>query len=148
VQIAQVRIDPETCGLEIERMLAAYDIGRAINPKMVEGQIVGGFAQGLGGAMLEEFIYDSRGQPLALSLADYLMPGPMEMPKMDIMLTEDAPSTQNPLGIKGAGESGISPVGALIASAIDDALEMPGAVDELPVSPVRLKRLLDRRAKG
>ncbi len=148
VQLAQVRIDPETCGLKIERMLAAYDIGRAINPKMVEGQIVGGFAQGLGGAMFEEFIYDSRGQPLALSLADYLMPGAMEMPKIDILLTEEAPSTQNPLGIKGAGESGISPVGALIASAIDDALEMPGAVDELPVSPVRLKRLIDRRAKA
>ena len=81
VQIAQVRIDAETCGLTIERLLAAYDIGRAINPKMVEGQITGGFAQGLGGALYEEFIYDSRGQPLALSLADYIMPTAMEMPR-------------------------------------------------------------------
>jgi carbon-monoxide dehydrogenase large subunit/6-hydroxypseudooxynicotine dehydrogenase subunit gamma len=145
VQIAQILIDPETCGLKIERMLAAYDIGRAINPKMVEGQILGGFAQGLGGAMLEEFVYDERGQPLALSLADYLMPTAMEVPRIDILLTEDAPSSQNPLGIKGAGESGISPVGALIASAVDDALGMPGAVTELPVTPMRLRKLIERR---
>ena len=145
VQIAQIRIDEETCGLKIERLLAAYDIGRAINPKMVEGQIIGGFAQGHGGALFEEFIYDNRGQPQALSLADYLMPTSMEVPRMDILLTEDAPSTQNPLGIKGAGESGISPVGALIASAIDDALGFPGAVTELPVTPVRLKKLIDKR---
>ncbi len=147
VQIAQIRIDPETCGLTIERLLAAYDIGRAINPKMIEGQIVGGFAQGLGGALMEEFIYDSRGQPLALSLADYLMPTALEMPEIDILLTEDAPSTQNPLGIKGAGESGISPVGALLASAIDDALGWPGAVTELPVTPMRLKKLIDQRPR-
>ncbi len=145
VQLAQIRIDPETCGIHIERVLAAYDIGRAINPKMIEGQIVGGFAQGLGGALYEEFVYDERGQPLALSLADYIMPTAMEMPPIDILLSEDAPSTQNPLGIKGAGESGISPVGALLASAIDDALGMPGAVTELPVTPVRLKRMIDRR---
>ena len=145
VQIAQIRIDPDTCGITFERVLAAYDIGRAINPKMVEGQIMGGFAQGLGGALYEEFVYDSRGQPLALSLADYIMPTAMEVPKLDILLTEDAPSTQNPLGIKGAGESGISPVGALVASAIDDALNSPGAVTELPVTPIRLKRLIDAR---
>jgi CO/xanthine dehydrogenase Mo-binding subunit len=69
----------------------------------------------------------------------------METPTVEILLSEDAPSTQNPLGIKGAGESGISPVGALIASGVDDALQMPGAVTELPITPVRLKRLIDRR---
>ena len=147
VQIAQISIDPETCGIRFERVLAAYDIGRVINPKMVEGQIRGGFAQGLGGALYEEFIYDNRGQPLALSLADYVMPTAMEVPFLDIMITEDAPSTQNPLGIKGAGESGISPVGALVASAIDDALGSPGAVTQLPVTPVRLKRLIDARGR-
>ena len=147
VQAAQLRIDAETCGVEIERVLAAYDIGRAINPRMIEGQIAGGFAQGLGGALYEEFVYDNRGQPLALSLADYLIPTSMEVPRLDMLLTEDAPSTLNPLGIKGAGESGISPVGALIASAIDDALGMPGAVTELPVTPARLKQLIDRRPK-
>ncbi|MGE0626430.1 MAG: xanthine dehydrogenase family protein molybdopterin-binding subunit [Hyphomicrobiaceae bacterium] len=143
VQIAQIRIDRETCGIELERILAAYDIGRAINPKMVAGQIQGGFAQGLGGAVFEEFLYDGRGQPLAMSLADYLMPTAMETPTVEILLSEDAPSTQNPLGIKGAGESGISPVGSLIASAVDDALSMPGAVRELPITPMRLKKLID-----
>jgi carbon-monoxide dehydrogenase large subunit/6-hydroxypseudooxynicotine dehydrogenase subunit gamma len=147
IQIAQIRIDEETCGLVIERVLAAYDIGRAINPRMIAGQIVGGFAQGLGGTLYEEFVYDDRGQPLALSLADYVMPGAMEMPPIDILLSEDAPSTQNPLGIKGAGESGISPVGALIASAIDDALGRPGAVTELPVTPSRMKKLMDARKR-
>ncbi len=145
VQIAQIKVDPDTFGLTIERVLAAYDIGRAINPAMVAGQIQGGFAQGLGGAMFEEFIYDSRGQPLAMSLADYLMPTSMETPKVEILLCEDAPSTQNPLGIKGAGESGISPVGALIASGVDDALQLPGAVTELPITPMRLKQMIDRR---
>jgi carbon-monoxide dehydrogenase large subunit/6-hydroxypseudooxynicotine dehydrogenase subunit gamma len=148
IQIAQIRIDAETCGIAIERVLAAYDIGRAINPRMIAGQIVGGFAQGLGGTLYEEFVYDDRGQPLALSLADYVMPGAMEMPPIDILLSEDAPSTQNPLGIKGAGESGISPVGALIASAIDDALGTPGAVTELPVTPSRMKRLIDARDRA
>src|SRR5262249_7634266 len=147
VQIAQIRIDPDSCAIVVERILAAYDIGRAINPRMIEGQIVGGFAQGLGGALYEEFLYDRPGQPLALALADYLPPTASEVPRLDILLTEDAPSTQNPLGIKGAGESGISPVGALIASAIDDAIEMPGAVTELPVTPMRLKRLIDRRPR-
>jgi carbon-monoxide dehydrogenase large subunit/6-hydroxypseudooxynicotine dehydrogenase subunit gamma len=148
VQIAQLQIDAETCWVKLERVLAAYDIGRAINPAMVAGQIYGGFAQGLGGALYEEFLYDDRGQPLSLSLADYVMPTAMEMPPIDLMLCEDAPSTQNPLGIKGAGESGISPVGALVASAIDDALQLPGAVTELPVTPVKLKRLIERARGG
>ncbi len=143
VQLAQIRVDPDICWIDVERVLAAYDIGRAINPMLVQGQIVGGFAQGLGGAMLEEFLYDEDGQPLSMSLADYLMPTAMEVPLIDILLCEDAPSTRNPLGIKGAGESGIAPVGALIASAVDDALQTPGAVTELPLTPVRLKRLID-----
>jgi CO/xanthine dehydrogenase Mo-binding subunit len=147
VQLAQLSIDPDTCWVKLERVLAAYDIGRAINPAMVAGQIYGGFAQGLGGALYEEFVYDERGQPLSISLADYVMPSAMEMPPIDVMLCQDAPSTQNPLGIKGAGESGISPVGALVASAIDDALQMPGAVTELPVTPVRLQRLI-AQARG
>ena len=114
---------------------------------MVRGQIMGGFAQGLGGALLEEFLYDARGQPQTLSLADYLMPTSMEMPPLDILLREDQPSGYNPLGIKGAGESGIAPVGALVASAIDDALGVPGAVTQLPVTPMRLHELMKRRCR-
>jgi aerobic carbon-monoxide dehydrogenase large subunit len=142
--IAVVRVDRDTGAVTIERYLAAYDIGRAINPSLVKGQIVGGFAQGLGGALYEEFRYDERGEPLSVTFADYLMPTVRETPRIDIMLTEDAPSPRNPLGIKGAGESGITGVGGAIASAIDAAIGKPGAVTELPVTPQRLKALLAR----
>ena len=140
--LAVVRVDRDTGAVAVERYLAAYDIGRAVNPMLVKGQIVGGFAQGLGGALYEEFRYDARGEPLSVTFADYLMPTVREVPRIDIMLTEEAPSPRNPLGIKGAGESGIPGVGAAIASAIDAAIGRPGAVTELPVTPQRLKALL------
>jgi len=142
--LAVVRVDRDTGAVAVERYLAAYDIGRAINPMLVKGQIVGGFAQGLGGALYEEFRYDARGEPLSVTFADYLMPTAREVPRIDIMLTEDAPSPRNPLGIKGAGESGITGVGAAIASAIDAAIGKPGAITELPVTPQRLKDILSR----
>jgi carbon-monoxide dehydrogenase large subunit/6-hydroxypseudooxynicotine dehydrogenase subunit gamma len=144
-QIAVVRIDPETGAITIEKFLVAYDIGRAINPMLVEGQIAGGFVQGLGGALFEEFLYNDQGEPLSVTFADYLLPTVTETPKLDILLTEDAPSIRNPLGIKGAGESGIAAVGAAIAAAVDDALGMPGAITQLPITPQRLMRILDRR---
>ena len=96
-------------------LLLAYDIGRAVNPMLVEGQIAGGFAQGLGGALLEEFLYDERGEPLSVNFADYLMPTAREVPALEVLITEDAPSPLNPLGLKGAGEGGINAVGAAIA---------------------------------
>jgi len=145
LHFAVVRVDRETGGVTVERYVIAYDIGRAINPKLVEGQIVGGFAQGLGGALLEEFTYSERGDPLATTFADYLMPTARETPTVEVMLREDYVSPLNPLGIKGAGESGITGVGAAIASAIDDAIGMPGAVKALPVTPQRLKRILNGR---
>jgi carbon-monoxide dehydrogenase large subunit len=142
VHIAAVRIDADTGGVTIERYAIAYDIGKAVNPKLVEGQIAGGLAQGVGGALLEEFIYDGNGEPLSVTFADYLMPTAREIPELSILVTEDAPSPLNPLGLKGAGEGGANPVGAAIASAIDDALQRPGAVTRLPVSPQRLKALM------
>ena len=89
--------------------------------------------------------YHERGDPLATTFADYLMPTVRETPQVDIILREDYTSPLNPLGIKGAGESGITGVGAAIASAIDDAIGMPGAVRELPVTPQRLKQILNSR---
>ncbi len=142
VHIAVVKVDRETGGVKVERYLAAYDVGRAINPMLVEGQVVGCVAQGLGGALLEEFLYDQNGSPLSTTFADYLMPTANDMPDVEVLLTEDAPSPFNPLGIKGAGESGISPVGAVIASAIDDAIGLSGAVTQLPVTPLRLRNIL------
>ncbi len=143
-QIAVVRVDRDTGGVAVERCLIAYDVGRAVNPMLVEGQLAGGFAQGLGGALFEEFQYDERGQPLSVTFADYLQPTASEMPALDILVSEDAPSPLNPLGIKGAGEGGVPAVGAVIAAAIDDAIGMPGAVTRLPVTPVRLKEILDK----
>jgi CO/xanthine dehydrogenase Mo-binding subunit len=140
--VAQVRLDPGTGAVTVERYTIAYDVGRAVNPMLVEGQIAGGFAQGLGGALLEEFLYDENGEPLSVTFADYLMPTAREVPHTGILVTEDAPSTLNPLGLKGAGEGGVNPVGATIASAIDDALGKPGAVTQLPVTPQRLRALI------
>ena len=143
VHLAVVKVDAETGGVAVERLAVAYDIGRAVNPMLVEGQIHGGLAQGLGGALLEEFCYDERGQPTSVTFADYLMPTMSEMPRdIDVLVTEDAPSPQNPLGVKGAGEGGSNAVGAAIASAIDDAIGRPGAITQLPVTPARLRAFL------
>jgi carbon-monoxide dehydrogenase large subunit/6-hydroxypseudooxynicotine dehydrogenase subunit gamma len=146
VQIAVVRVDRDTGGVAVERYLIAYDIGRSINPMLVEGQLVGGVVQGLGGALSEEFRYDERGEPLSVTLADYRMPTARDIPPIEVLITEDAPSPLNPLGIKSAGEGGITPVGAVIASAIDEAIGIPGGVTRLPMTPQRVKALL--RAKG
>ena len=143
VQIAVAAIDQGTGAVRIEKLLIAYDIGRAINPMLVEGQLVGGFAQGLGGSLLEEFRYDERGQPLAVTFADYLLPTAHDVPNVDVLLTEDAPSGVNPLGIKGAGEGGIAAAGAVIASAIDDALGAAGTISQLPITPQYLKATID-----
>jgi carbon-monoxide dehydrogenase large subunit/6-hydroxypseudooxynicotine dehydrogenase subunit gamma len=142
VHIAVVRVDRDTGGVAVERYLVAYDVGRAVNPMLIEGQIVGGVAQGIGGALLEEFLYDERGEPLSVTFADYLMPTAHETPPVEVMISEDAPSPLNPLGLKGAGEGGANAVGAAVAAAVDDAIGVPGAVTELPVTPRRLRALL------
>src|SRR5215813_4401485 len=147
VHVAVVAIDRDTGNVKVERYAIAYDVGRAVNPMLVEGQLVGGLAQGLGGALSEEFLYDDRGEPLATTFADYLMLTARELPgAVDILITEDAPAPGNPLGIKGAGEGGVNAVGAAIAAAIDDALGRPGAVTQLPVTPARLRALLRQDA--
>ena len=146
--VAVVRVDAETGGVAVERYFIAYDIGRAINPALVEAQIVGGYAQGLGGALTEEFIYNERGDPLTVTFADYLLPAVRETPAPDVLLCQDYATPRNPLGIKGAGESGITGVGAAIASAVDDAIGIPGAVTQLPITPQRLREILHRRRAG
>jgi aerobic carbon-monoxide dehydrogenase large subunit len=145
VHVAVVRADRDTGSIAVEFYLVAYDIGKAVNPMLVEGQITGGVAQGLGGALFEEFLYDPRGEPLSTSFADYLMPTAREIPSIETLICEDAPSPLNALGLKGAGEGGANPVGAVIAAAIDDALGIPGAVTQLPVTPQRVRALLARR---
>ncbi len=142
IHMATVCVDRETGGIAVEDYFVVYDIGRAVNPALVEGQIVGGLAQGLGGALMESFLYDPSGQPNSVTLADYLMVTAAEMPPVKVLICEDAPSPLNPLGIKGAGEAGVNAAGAAIASAIDDALQIPGFVDRLPVTPQYLKQRL------
>jgi carbon-monoxide dehydrogenase large subunit/6-hydroxypseudooxynicotine dehydrogenase subunit gamma len=148
IHIAVAKVDRATGEVAIERYMVAYDLGRAINPTMIEGQIAGGVAQGMGGALFEEFVYDSRGEPLSLTFADYLIPTCAEMPAVEVLIAEDAPSPRNPLGLKGAGEAGTNAAGAAIAAAIDDAIGIPGAITALPVTPQRLKQILDQHQQG
>jgi CO/xanthine dehydrogenase Mo-binding subunit len=142
VHVAVVQVDRDTGAVKVLRYLVAYDIGKAVNPMLVEGQIVGGVVQGLGGTLLEEFLYDDRGEPMSVSFADYLMPTVREVPAIEVVISEDAPSPLNPLGLKGAGEGGANAVGAAIAAAIDVAIGVPGAIRQLPVTPQRLRALL------
>jgi aerobic carbon-monoxide dehydrogenase large subunit len=137
--------DVDTGAVEIHRYAVTYDVGRAINPKLVEGQIVGGVAQGFGGALLEEFAYDETGQLVAGSFMDYLMPTAGEMPNVRVEITEDAPTPLNPLGVKGAGEGGTAAAGAVIANALSDALG--NEAKTLPLTPERVVELArERRA--
>ncbi|MCH8096965.1 MAG: xanthine dehydrogenase family protein molybdopterin-binding subunit [Proteobacteria bacterium] len=148
VHLAVVRIDRGTGAVAVERFMVAYDVGRAVNPMMIEGQLVGGCIQGLGGALYEEFVYDEEGQPMAVTLADYLVPTLREAPDIEVLITEDAPSPLNPLGLKSAGEGGINGVGAAIAGAIGEAIGDPGAVRRLPLTPARVMDLLRRADAG
>jgi carbon-monoxide dehydrogenase large subunit len=142
VHLAQVRIERDSCAIAVERFFVGYDVGRAINPMLVEGQIAGGAAQGIGAALLEEFVYDTSGQPQSVTLADYLLPTIAEIPAIEVILFEDAPTPLNPLGVKGAGEAGIAAAGAAIAAAVDDALGRVSAVRQLPITPNRLHAVL------
>jgi aerobic carbon-monoxide dehydrogenase large subunit len=126
----------------IERYVVAQEVGRAVNPMLVEGQIVGGCVQGIGGSLYEEFNYSDVGDPLAVTFADYLVPTACEAPAIEVVIAEDAPSPFNPLRLKGAGEGGINGAGAAIAGAVDDALQHSGAVTQLPITPQRLKTRL------
>lgn len=144
---AMVRIDQGTGYLDVERYLVGYDVGRALNPTLVEGQITGGVAQGLGGAIYEEFLYSDDGTPLCTTFMDYLIPTTHEVPPVEILLTEDAPSPINPLGVKGAGEGGVTAAAAAIASAVDDALQRPGAITSVPVRPHVVRELAAHAAQ-
>lgn len=142
VHVAVICIDRGTGNPKLEKYFVGYDVGRALNLKLVEGQLAGGMAQGMGGALLEEFVYSEDGQPQATTFMDYLMPTMSEMPELGILVTEDAPSPLNPLGVKGAGEGGTTAVAAAIASAVDDALQIPGAITHTPIRPDHVRARL------
>jgi aerobic carbon-monoxide dehydrogenase large subunit len=146
VHVAAVEIDKETGKIKILDYLVTEDVGRKINPMIIEGQMAGGLAQGIGGAILEEFVYSEEGQPLATNFMDYLMPTAMEMPKAQLISTEDFPSPHNPLGVKGAGEGGITAAGAALANAVSNALGVE--VTKLPLTPDYILELIRRDAEG
>ena len=140
VHVAAVEVDRETGVVKILDYLVTEDVGRKINPMIIEGQMAGGLAQGIGGALLEEFVYAEDGQPLATSFMNYLLPTAMEIPEAQFISTEDFPSPHNPLGVKGAGEGGITAAGAALANAVSNALGVE--VTKLPLKPDYLLELI------
>jgi CO/xanthine dehydrogenase Mo-binding subunit len=132
VHAAIVELDPDTAQPHILRYAVVHDCGRLVNPLIVEGQIHGGVAQGVGGALYERIVYDSDGQLLNASFMDFLMPYATEVPRIETAHLE-TPSPLNPLGIKGAGEAGVIPGSAVIAAAIEDAEGY--LVDRMPLGP-------------
>lgn len=142
VHAAIVEVDVQTGMLKTLRYVVVHDCGRVINPMILEGQIRGGVAQGIGNAFFEKLVYDENGQLLTQTFMDYLLPTAMEVPEVEIAHLE-TPSPINPLGVKGAGEAGVIPVPALFAQAIDDALEEYGVrITAMPLSPNHLLELI------
>jgi carbon-monoxide dehydrogenase large subunit len=152
---AEVEVDVETGAVTIRRYVAVHDSGRLINPMIVDGQILGATAHGIGSALFEWMKYDDNGQPLTTTLAEYLLPTAPEIPPIDIV-HRASPTPLNPIGVKGAGEGGTIPAPAAIISAVEDALAPFGVrISESPITPDRLVALIatardteDRTRKG
>ncbi len=145
---ATVEIDPDTGGLTILRYVVVQDCGTMINPSVVEGQIAGGVAQGIGGALLEQLVYNSDGQPLTTSFMDYLLPTAVEIPDIEIVHLQ-TPAPDIPGGMKGLGEAGTVAPAAVLGNAVADALAPFGIrVTTLPLDPDRLWRAINRRGDG
>jgi carbon-monoxide dehydrogenase large subunit len=139
---AHVAVDPGTGRVELLDYLVVEDVGRIVNPLTLHGQAIGGVVQGLGGAFMENLVYDANGQLLTGNLADYLIPTVTDFPRIRAIALENYPSPSNPLGVKGGGEGAIIPVGGLMANAVANALASFGAMpNELPLSPPRVWRL-------
>jgi len=146
VHVAQVEVDTATGRVTLLRYVVAHDCGRVINPIIVEGQVHGGVAQGVGGALFEEMVYDDTGQLLTGSLMDYAVPKADDLPLIETVHLE-FPSPRNPLGVKGLGEGGAISPPAAIANAIEDALAPFGVrITETPVTAARIVALLQRRS--
>jgi carbon-monoxide dehydrogenase large subunit len=140
--VAEVEIDVETGQVTLARYTAIDDVGRAVNPIIVEGQTHCGIAQGFGEALMERCIYDSNGQLLTASFMDYAMPRAADLPMFQTAISE-VPSTTHPLGLRGGGEGGITPALGVIANAIVDGLREFGVTHvELPATPARIWRAI------
>ena len=141
--IGIVEVDIETGKVVVKRYVVVHDCGRVINPTVVDGQVRGGVAQGIGNALFEEMVYDDAGQPLTTSYMDYLVPTAVEVPNIAVGHVQTL-SPLNPEGIKGAGEGGTMPVPSVVANAIEDALKpLNIKIDQMSLSPSRLLGLID-----
>ncbi len=141
---AHVTVDARTGEVRIVDYLTVVDCGRIINPMTVRGQVIGSLVQGLGGAMLENLVYDEEGQFLTGSLADYLLPTASDFPHLRAIVTDQFPSPINPLGAKGAGEGGIISAGGIMANAVANALRDFGVEPrELPLTPSRIWEMVE-----
>lgn len=140
---ALVAVDVATGMVEVKKYVLTEEIGRALNPAMVQGQAVGGLVQGLGGTFLDHMVYDDNGQLLTGSFADYLLPTSDGLPEIKAIALEESPSQFNPMGFKGAGEGGIVAVAAAVGNAVSLALKPHGiSITELPITPDRLRKAL------
>jgi aerobic carbon-monoxide dehydrogenase large subunit len=140
--VAEVEVDPATGAVTLTRYVALQDSGTLINPLMVEGQMRGAVAHGIGNAVLEWMGYDDSAQPTTTSFADYLLPSATEVPMIET-LSRETPSPLNPLGAKGAGEVSTIPTAAAVIAAIEDALEPFGVhIAQTPITPQKLVELI------
>ncbi|MEH6992320.1 xanthine dehydrogenase family protein molybdopterin-binding subunit [Neobacillus drentensis] len=147
VHVAEVEVDKETGFVELQNYSVVHDCGTVINPMIVDGQIQGGIAQGIGSALYEEVVYNENGQLLTGTYMDYLLPTSMEIPTVKKGHQQHL-STRNPLGVKGVGEGGAISPPAAIANAIVDALsDLEIVINQLPVSPSRLRGLIKEAEK-
>jgi carbon-monoxide dehydrogenase large subunit len=143
-----VEVDPETAMVEIKRYVVVHDCGKVINPLLVEAQVQGGVAHGIGNAFYEQLVFDDSGQLLNASFMDYLLPTATDVPSVEMGHLE-TPSPLNPLGVKGVGEAGAIPTGAVFAQAVEDALhDYDLEILEMPLSPNRLFQLMGESTRG
>jgi carbon-monoxide dehydrogenase large subunit len=146
--IAHVAVDPGTGHVEVLDFVTVDDVGRIVNPITLHGQVLGAAVQGLGSVFTEEIRYDANGQLLVGSLADYMVPLATDYPNLTAISLEQHPSPNNPLGVKGAGEGGIIPVGGALSNAVASALASLGVQPrELPLTPARVWQLIEE-ARG
>ncbi len=141
--VAEVEVDVETGRVDVLRFVAVHDCGRMVHPTLVDGQIAGGTAHGIGNALYEWMGYDADAQPVTTTFADYLLVTATEMPRVEIAHLE-SPSPLNPLGVKGVGECGVVPVTAAVASAVEDALSPFGVrIAQTPIFPAQIVKLIE-----
>ncbi len=147
VHAALVEVDPETATLRFLRYVVVHDCGTVLNPLILDGQIHGGVAQGIGGSFFERLVYDDSGQLLSGSFMDFHIPTAVEIPEVEV-IHQETPSPLNPIGAKGAGEGGVIPVPALLAQAIEDALDdLELEILRMPLHPDALFELIQKASR-